>query len=102
MRIDLEANEFVLKAADSKHYKENEKLDGKLILTNQRLYFATVNGGQDKMKLSIETSDIREVLPFSNRVLFSNGMTLQMKDGNLMKFEVKDRNKWMGLIAKVM
>jgi hypothetical protein len=102
MRINLEANEFVLKAADSKHYKETEKLDGKLILTNQRLYFTTVNGGADKMKISIETSDISEVLPFNNRVLFSNGMCLQMKDGNEMKFEVKERSKWMGLIAKVM
>jgi len=102
MRIDLEANEFVLKAADSLHYRGNDKLEGKLILTNQRLYFATVNGAPEKIKISIETTDISEIFPFSNKVFFSNGMCLHMKNGKEMKFEVKDRNKWMGLIAKVM
>jgi hypothetical protein len=102
MRINLEPNEFVLKAADSKHYKDDGKLEGKLILTNQRLYFTTVNGGTDKLKISIETTDISEVLPFNNKVLFSNGMSLQMKDGHEMKFEVRERSKWMGMIAKVM
>jgi hypothetical protein len=101
MRIDLQANEFVLKASDTRHHSGADKVEGKLILTNQRLYFVTVNGTV-KRQFDIETKSINEVMPFNNRFLFSNGLCLVMKDGRQMKFEVKGRNQWAGMIARVM
>lgn len=101
MRINLQANEYVLKASDGKHYHLDNKVDGKLILTNRKFYFAT-NGSSTSIKLAIEPSEISEVMLFSNRFLFSNGLILLMKNGEEIKFEVKKRNDWAGMIARVM
>jgi len=97
----LQANEFVLKASDSRHDSGSQKVEGKLVLTNQRLYFVTVNG-TSKTQFDIETRSIYEVMPYNNRIIFSNGLCLNMKDGRQMKFEVKGRTKWAGMIARVM
>jgi hypothetical protein len=102
MRIDLHPNELVLKAADTKHYVKESKLEGKLILTNQRLYFATVNGTANQMRLEIEPKEIKEVMNFSNRFLFSNGLRLLMNNGEELRFEINKRNDWAGMIARVM
>jgi hypothetical protein len=101
MRIDLQANEFVLKAADSKHYHNKRKVTGKLILTNRKIYFAT-NGSKTKIKLAIDPAEINEVMPFKNRAVFANGLCLITKTGTKYKFEVKKRNDWAGMIARVM
>jgi len=44
MVIPLKANEVVIKAGDSSYLDDAEKICGKLILTNQRIYFITSNG----------------------------------------------------------
>jgi hypothetical protein len=101
MRIDLQANEYVLKASDGKHYRDESKIEGKLILTNRKLYFAT-NGVGVKIKLAVDPAEITEVMPFNNRVIFSNGLTLMLKNGEELKFEVRKRNDWAGMITKFM
>jgi len=101
MRVDLHANEFVLKAADSRHYLENAKVDGKLVLTNQRLYFTTINGTENKFKMEIQPREINEVMNFNNRFMFSTGLCILLNDGKLLKFELKKRNQWAEMIAKI-
>ena len=39
MTVKLYANEVVLKAGDTNQVKENKTIEGKLIVTNQRIYF---------------------------------------------------------------
>ncbi len=101
MRVDLKANEIIVKAANSTHYVERGKLIGKLILTNQRIYFASVNGTADGLMLEIEPANIKEVFSFRNRILFSNGLCLLTKDGHELKFEVGDRDGWAAKIARI-
>jgi len=101
MRIDLNANEFVLKAADTRHYSEEDKIDGKLVLTNQRIYFTTVSGVKNKLQMEIKPREINEVMNFNNRFIFSNGLCILMNNGKLLKFEIKNRNQWAQMIAKI-
>ena len=101
MRIELKSNEFVLKAADTKHYINENKVAGKLVLTNQRLYFASSNGTESNLRMEIEPRCIHEVYNFRNRSLFANGLCLQLKDGKELRFELKNRNDWAGMIARV-
>ena len=102
MKIELQSNELVLKAADTNHYINDNKVAGKLILTNQRLYFTRINGGGESLKIEIEPSLISEVLLFKNKFLFSNGLCLMTKDGRELKFELKDRNSWASGIARML
>ena len=39
MVVDLKANEVVTKAGDAQFYAPESQVRGKLILTNQRIYF---------------------------------------------------------------
>ena len=43
MTVKLNANEVVLKAGDTNQVIENNTIEGKLIVTNQRLFFKTLN-----------------------------------------------------------
>jgi hypothetical protein len=100
MKVDLHANEIVIKAADSLFYLNEIKVLGKLILTNQRICFTTVNDRDNVMKLELEPDYIREVYNFRNRVLFPNGLCLLTRDGREWKFELKGRNQWAAMIAR--
>jgi hypothetical protein len=101
MRVNLKANEIILKAADTRHYINDMKVLGKLILTNQRIYFLTVETEKGRVILELEPEAISEVYEFKNRILFSNGLCLLTHDGKELKFEVKDRDSWAEMIAKI-
>lgn len=102
MRMNLQANETILRAADTCHYINDMKVLGKLILTNQRLYFATVETDRGRVVLELEPQAISEVYEFNNRVLFPNGLCLLTHDGRELKFELKKRNTWAQMIAKIL
>ena len=100
MKVDLKANEIVLKAADSRFYMNGIKVLGKLILTNQRVYFMALSGAENLLKLEFDPHHIREVFNFKNRFFMPNGLCLLTADGKEWKFEISDRNSWAALIAK--
>jgi len=101
MRVNLKANEVILKASDTRHYINDMKVLGKLILTNQRLYFTTVETDRGRVILELEPTAISEVYEFNNRILFPNGLCLLTHDGRELKFEVSKRNAWAQMIAKI-
>jgi hypothetical protein len=101
MRVNLKANETILKAADTRHYINDMKVLGKLILTNQRLYFTTVETNRGRVILELEPKAISEVYEFNNRYLFPNGLCLLTHDGRELKFEIRQRNTWAEAIARV-
>ena len=101
MKVNLKANETVLRAADTRHYINDMKVLGKLILTNQRLYFATVETDHGRVIVELEPKAISEVYEFNNRVLFPNGLCLLTHDGRELKFEVRNRNTWAQMIARI-
>ena len=100
MKVDLNANEVVLKAGDSRFYMNNMKVLGKLILTNQRMIFQALSGAENILKLEFDPAYIKEVFNFNNRFILPNGLCLLTKDGKEWKFEIRDRNNWAAMIAR--
>ena len=101
MVVPLKANEVVVKAGDSTYFTNAEKVGGKLIVTNQRIYFKSTNGHGDKYDLEIIPTDILEVIFFKTGVLQSNGLNVVMKSGEELRFSVKKRNE-IGLLINKM
>ena len=102
MKIDLKANEMVVKATDTNHLiGETEKVKGKLILTNQRIYFKSVNGNTGKFDMEIEPGNIKDVLYFNTGIVFRNGLNLVTQEGNELRFLLKKRNSWGEMIANM-
>jgi hypothetical protein len=101
MVIPLKANEVVVKAGDSTYMINSEKVGGKLILTNQRIYFKASNGHGRGHDLEIMPSDIREVIFFNTRKIFPYGLNVVMKSGEEMRFSLKRRNEIGTLINKM-
>lgn len=100
MKIDLKANEMVVKAADSNLVlNDNEKIAGKLIITNQRVYFKGTNGNAGKYDLEIEPGKIRDVLYFNAGLFSRNGLNLITSEGSDLKFTLKQRSKFGEMIA---
>jgi hypothetical protein len=101
MVVPLKANEVVIKAGDSSYLADAEKICGKLILTNQRIYFKTTNGYGDKYDQEILPTDIREVIFFNVRRFLPKGLNVVLKSGEERKFSLKRRNEIGEMINKM-
>ncbi|MFC2116819.1 hypothetical protein ACFLTU_10105 [Bacteroidota bacterium] len=101
MVIPLKANEVVVKAGDSTYYPDSEKVGGKLILTNQRIYFKALNGIAGKFDLEINPREILEVIFFNTKKILPNGLNVVMKSGEERKFSLKKRNEVGAMINKM-
>jgi hypothetical protein len=100
MKIELKPNEQVVKAGDSQ-YMNGSKVDGKLILTNQRIYFKSKNESHSKNNMEIIPVDIKEVIPFKTGFFSNNGMNIVKKDGKELNFKIKDRDAWCKLVNQM-
>ncbi|KPL22400.1 MAG: hypothetical protein AMS23_07975 [Bacteroides sp. SM1_62] len=101
MVIPLKANEVVIKAGDSSYLTDAAKICGKLILTNQRIYFKSTNGHAEKYDQEILPADIREVIFFNIRRFLPNGLNVILKSGEERKFSLKKRNEMGEMINKM-
>jgi hypothetical protein len=91
MTVNLNANEVVIKAGDTTY---NTK-EGKLILTNQRLFFV-----KDEDIINIIFDNILEIVFYSNG-FFKKGLNVVTKDGQNFKFPLKKRDEFGKLINKM-
>ena len=101
MVVPLKSNEVVVRAGDSTYFAETEKVNGKLILTNQRIYFRTFNGHGDRFDLEIMPPEIKEVIFFNTMKILPNWLNIILKDGKELRFTVKNRNE-IGVIINKM
>jgi len=101
MKIEMNANEMVVKAGDGNQLLNGSSIKGKLILTNQRLYFKASENGEKHSDVEIWPKDIKEVMFFKNKILFSNGLNVITSDGIENKFLIKDRNSWSEMIVRM-
>ena len=62
MTVKLNANEVVLNAGDTNQVIDNNKVEGKLIVTNQRIYFKALQQEAEKFNLEILFDNILEVI----------------------------------------
>jgi len=100
MKIDLKPNELVVKAGDSL-FLNGRDVKGKLIVTNQRVYFEAIHQEDKHYSKEIQPADIREVLPFNSFAIIPNGLNIVTKQGEELKFKVKKRKSWEVLINKM-
>ena len=101
MTVKLYANEVVLKAGDTNQVIENSTVEGKLIVTNQRLYFKTLNDNTERFNLEILFDNIREVIFFSKGLFSVKGLNIITRDGNCHSFPLKKRDEIGQLINKM-
>lgn len=93
MTVKLNANEVVLKAGDTNLVVENNTITGKLIVTNQRIYFKTLNEVTEKFNLEILFSNIREVIYYSKGLFSVKGLSVVTTDGKTHSFPLKKRDE---------
>lgn len=101
MKVDLYENETVLKAATTSYVDSSVQVDGKLILTNQRIYFKTMTDEKKHVDFEILPSQIKEVMFFNTWRIIPNGLNVVTKEGRELKFLIKNRDQWCVMINKM-
>ena len=91
-----------MKAGDTNQQIDNNTIDGKLIVTNQRIYFRTISAELEKFNFEILFENIREVIYFSKGLLFGvKGLVVVTRDGKQHSFPLKKRDEIGQLINKM-
>ncbi len=101
MTVKLYENETVLKAANTSYYDSTAPVDGKLILTNQRIYFKTMKDEKKHIDFEILPNQIKEVMFFNTWKIIPNGLSVITKEGKELKFIIKNRDQWCLMINKM-
>lgn len=101
MTVKLYANEVVLKAGDTNQVKENMKIEGKLIVTNQRIYFKPLSDDLDKFNLEILFENILEVIFYGKGLFSAKGLNVVTRDGQSHMFPLSKRDEIGQLINKM-
>lgn len=99
MTVKLNPNEVVIKAGDTNQVIGNDTIEGKLIVTNQRIYFKTLKEETERFNLEIMFENILEVIYFSRGLLFSvKGLNVITRDGRCLSFPLRKRDEFGQLI----
>jgi hypothetical protein len=101
MTVKLNANEVVLNAGDTNQVIENNKVEGKLIVTNQRIYFKALKGEAEKFNMEILFDNILEVIFYSKGLFQVKGLNIVTRDGKSHSFPLKKRDEFGQLINKM-
>lgn len=100
MKVDLQPNEMVVKAGDS-NFCNGTSTKGKLVLTNQRIFFTAQDGETWREHLQIHPSEIREVMPYGKGWFSARGLSIITRAGRAFSFTLSDRQEWTRLINKM-
>jgi hypothetical protein len=101
MTVKLNANEVVLKAGDTNQVVDNKTVDGKLIVTNQRIYFKSLTDDSAMHNLEILFENILEVIFYSRGLFLAKGLNIVTRDGKNYAFPLKKRDEIGQLINKM-
>jgi hypothetical protein len=101
MTVKLAANEVVLKAGDTNQVVENKTIEGKLIVTNQRIYFKPLSEEMEKFNLEILFGNILEVIFYGKGFFSAKGLNVLTRDGKSLMFPLKKRDEIGQLINKM-
>ncbi len=101
MKFNLKENEVVIKASESEHLNKEDKISGKLILTNQRIYFRTLNEAFHKFNHEILFNQIKEIIYFKNGFFSKKGIAVITRNDMEIKFTMKNRDSWGQMINQM-
>lgn len=101
MKLKLQPNEQVIKASDTNQLLDENMINGKLVLTNQkRLYFKTQQESQQEFDKTLATSEISDVMYFKTG-LFSKGLRLLTIGGDDLRFKLKGKESWAKTLTQM-
>jgi hypothetical protein len=101
MTVKLNPNEVVLKAGDTNQVIENKTIEGKLIVTNQRIYFKPLEEKGSFFNLEILFENILEVIFYNKGLFLVKGLNIVTRDGRNFSFPLKKRDEIGQLINKM-
>jgi len=101
MKLTLQPNEMIIRAGNSSLRHVDRQIQGKLIVTNQRIYFITLMDDFKCCDREITPGEIRDLIFFNTLWIIPNGMSIITKNGSENQFTVKNRNEWARLITKM-
>ena len=101
MTVKLNPNEVVLKAGDTNQLIDNQKVDGKLIVTNQRIYFRSLNEQKAHFNFEILFENILEVIIYNKNMILVKGLQVITRDGKNHIFPLKKRDEIGQLINRM-
>jgi len=101
MTVKLNPNEVVLKAGDTNQVVDNKTVNGKLIVTNQRIYFKPLIEESNIFNLEILFENILEVIFYSKGLFLMKGLNIVTRDGKSYAFPLKKRDEIGQLINKM-
>ena len=101
MTVKLNPNEVVLKAGDTNQVVDNKTVNGKLIVTNQRIYFKPLIEESNIFNLEILFENILEVIFYSKGLFLMKGLNILTRDGKNYAFPLKKRDEIGQLINKM-
>jgi len=101
MTVKLAANEVVIKAGDTNQVIDNNTVEGKLIITNQRIYFKVIKEEMDKFNIEILFDNILEVIYYSKGFFAPKGLNVVTRDGKSLMFPLKKRDEMGQLINRM-
>ena len=90
-----------MKAGDTSQVIDNKTIEGKFIVTNQRIYFKTLSEEFEKFNLEILFDNILEVIFYSKGLFAAKGLNLVTRDGRTLTFPLKKRDEIGQLINKM-
>jgi hypothetical protein len=101
MTVKLNSNEVVLKAGDTNQIIDNKTVDGKLIVTNQRIYFKSLAEETSIFNLEILFENILEVIFYNKGLFLVKGLNIVTREGKSFSFPLKKRDEIGQLINKM-
>jgi hypothetical protein len=101
MKLILKPNEMILMAGSSNLRHNELQINGKLIVTNQRIYFRTLKREFQFCNKEINPEDISEMFYFNVMMVLPRGIKIKTKAGEELDFTVRNRSEWAKLITKM-
>ena len=93
MTVDLKANEIVIKVGNTTQVVNKNTINGKLIDTNQRIYFKTIDQSHEEYNKEILPESISEVIFYGKGLFSTKGLNLITSDGTEHSFPLKKRDE---------
>lgn len=102
-----EATGQIIKSTPARHLytaklKTFNAVSGNLYLTPQRLFFLPHPLAFVTYEVTISIDSIRQVEPFSTKLLASPGIVVHLRDGKVEKFLLKERDLWVNQLSELM
>jgi hypothetical protein len=95
----LSDGEEVVWEGPANHFRGLEAVGGRLVLTNERLLFASHPFNVQTHEWAVSRTDVLDAGPVSTLGVVPNGLLVTTRSGDAERFVVSDREEWTRRIA---